>query len=100
MMFGQHRDTIQCVIVNACHSARLAEAMARYIDHAVGMWSAIGDVAAIQFSVGFYQAMFARRSVPDAFERGCAMVESNSATGGEYQTPYCSRGSVHDPGGF
>lgn len=86
-MFGQHRDTIQCVIVNACHSAGLAQAMARYIDYAIGMRCAIGDTAAIQFSVGFYQAMFAGRSVPDAFERGCAMVESNSSTWGEYQTP-------------
>jgi hypothetical protein len=86
-MFGQHRDTITCVIVNACHSAGLAEAMARHIDYAVGMQSAIGDASAIQFSVGFYQAMFAGRSVPDAFERGCAMVESNSATGEDYQTP-------------
>ncbi len=86
-MFGQHRDTIQCVIVNACHSARLAEAMARHIDYAVGMQWKIGDASAIQFSVGFYQALFDGRSVPYAFERGCVMVESNSATGADYQTP-------------
>ena len=86
-MFGQHRSTIRCVIVNACHSARLAEAMARYIDHSVGMRCAIGDRAAIQFSVGFYQAMFAGWPVADAFTRGCALVESNSVTEGEYQTP-------------
>src|SRR5260370_23497370 len=86
-MFGQHRATIRCVIVNACHSARLAEAMARHIDYAVGMRWAIGDEAAIQFSVGFYQAIFKGWSVPDAFRRGCAMVDSNSTTEGEYQTP-------------
>lgn len=86
-MFGQHRDTIDCVIVNACHSAKLAETVTHYIDHAIGMRWAIGDAAAIQFSVGFYQAMFAGRSVPEAFERGCTMVESNSATGAEYLTP-------------
>jgi hypothetical protein len=86
-MFGQHRDTIQCVIVNACHSARLAEAMARHIDYAIGMRWEVGDASAIQFSVGFYQALFAGWSVPDAFERGCAMVESNSATEADSQTP-------------
>jgi hypothetical protein len=86
-LFGQHRSTIRCVIVNACHSARLAEAMAEYIDHSVGMRYEIGDRAAIQFSVGFYQAMFAGWLVADAFIRGCALVESNSVTGGEYQTP-------------
>jgi hypothetical protein len=75
------------VIVNACHSARLAEAMAKYIDHSVGMRCAIGDRAAIQFSVGFYQAMFAGWPVADAFSRGCALVESNSVTEGEYETP-------------
>lgn len=86
-MFGQHQSTIRCVIVNACHSARLAEAMAKYINHSVGMQCQIGDRAAIQFSVGFYQAMFAGWPVPDAFVRGCALVESNTATEGEYQTP-------------
>jgi hypothetical protein len=86
-MFGQHADTIRCVVVNACHSAALAEAIARRIDYAVGMRSTIGDKAAVQFSIGFYQALFAGRSVPDAFERGCVMVEANSATGGDYQTP-------------
>jgi hypothetical protein len=86
-MFGQHQSTIRCVIVNACHSARLAEAMAKYIDHSVGMRCAIGDRAAIQFSVGFYQAMFAGWPVADAFSRGCALVESNSVTEGEYETP-------------
>ena len=73
--------------MNACHSARLAEAMVKYIDHSVGMWRAIGDRAAIQFSTGFYQAMFAGSPVPDAFTRGCALVESNSVTEGEYETP-------------
>jgi len=86
-LFGQHKSTIRCVIVNACHSARLAEAMAKYIDHSVGMRCAIGDRAAIQFSVGFYQAIFAGRPVRDAFTRGCALVESNSVTEGEYETP-------------
>jgi hypothetical protein len=86
-MFGQHQATVRCVIVNACHSARLAEAMAKRIDHAVGMRWTIGDKAAIQFSVGFYQAIFAGWSVPDAFSRGCALVESNSTTEGEWETP-------------
>jgi hypothetical protein len=86
-MFGQHRATLRCVVVNACHTARLAEAMTRHINYAVGMRWAIGDGAAIQFSVGFYQAIFKGWSVPDAFGRGCAMVESNSTTEGEYQTP-------------
>ena len=86
-MFGQHQSTIRCVIVNACHSARLAEAMTKYIDHSVGMRCAIGDSAAIQFSVGFYQAMFAGWPVADAFTRGCALIESNAVTGGEYRTP-------------
>jgi CHAT domain-containing protein len=85
-LFGQHRS-IRCVIVNACHSARLAEAMAKYVDHSVGMRCAIGDRAAIRFSVGFYQAMFAGRPVADAFTQGCAVVESSSVTEGEDQTP-------------
>ena len=64
-LFGQHKSTIRCVIVNACHSVRLAEALASRIDHVIGMRHVIGDAAAIEFSFGFYLALFAGWSGPD-----------------------------------
>jgi hypothetical protein len=86
-LFGLHRSTIRCVIVNACHSELLARAMAQNIDHVVGMRSEIGDEAAIQFSAGFYTGFFAGQPVPVAFERGIASIQSSETTKLEYRTP-------------
>jgi len=91
-LFGQHRATIKCAIVNACHSMRLAIAMARHIDYVIGMRWEIGDEAAIQFSVGFYLALFSGRSVPDAFGRGCTHVRARPATEQEHTTPVLLEG--------
>ena len=86
-LFGLHRSTIRCVIVNACYSERLARAISHNIDHVVGMRWEIGDEAAIQFSVGFYTGLFAGQPVPAAFERGLAHIQGPETTKLEYQTP-------------
>jgi hypothetical protein len=86
-LFGLHRATIKCVIVNACYSERLARAMAQHIDHVIGMRWQIGDEAAIEFSVGFYTGLFAGYPVPEAFKRGLAHIQRSEATMLEYQTP-------------
>jgi CHAT domain len=86
-LFALHKTTIKCVIVNACYSLRLARAMARDIDYVVGMRCPIGDIAAIQFSVGFYLGMFGGHSVPEAFERGRAHIQAPKDTSMEYLTP-------------
>lgn len=92
-LFGQHKSAIQCVIVNACHSLRLATAMARHIRYVVGMRCEIGDEAAIIFSVGFYQGIFGGQSVPDAFDRGCLHLLADPTTEREHQTPVLLRPS-------
>jgi hypothetical protein len=86
-LFRLHRSTIKCVIVNACYSERLAQALSQYIDHVVGMRWQIGDEAAIQFSVDFYMGIFNGQSVPAAFERGLAAIQGPEATTIEYRTP-------------
>jgi hypothetical protein len=50
--FGQHRSTLKCVVVSACYSRRLAEALATKIDYVIGMRGEIGDEVAIVFSEG------------------------------------------------
>ena len=86
-LFGRHKPKIQCVIVNACYSMRLASAIEQHIDYVVGMRCPIGDEAAIQFSVGFYIGLFAGQSVPDAFSLGCTHIQADQATKLEYLTP-------------
>jgi hypothetical protein len=75
-LFKLHAKTVNCVIVNACQTTLLAEAVAEYIPHVVAMRSEIGDKAAITFSTAFYQGLAAGRSVTDSFEKGCAFLEA------------------------
>jgi hypothetical protein len=91
VLFGLHAATIRCVIVNACHSIALAQAMVKHIDYVVGMRCRIGDEAAILFSVGFYQGLSAGRSVPEAFDRGCALIQAKQTLTTESKTPVLLR---------
>jgi CHAT domain-containing protein len=86
-LFGQHAATVRCVIVNACHTMLLAEAMTRHIDHVIAMRSAILDEAAITFSIGFYQGLAGGMTVPDAFKRGRALFWTRPMDESEYDTP-------------
>jgi hypothetical protein len=45
-----------------------------YIAYVIGMNKAIGDKAAIAFSIGFYQTIGAGRSIEDAFQLGRAQI--------------------------
>ncbi len=86
-LLGEFAASVRCVIVNACHSLALAEAMSEQIDYVVGMRSEILDVASVQFSVGFYQGLFAGKTVPDAFRQGRALVQAEPITNSEYKVP-------------
>jgi CHAT domain len=80
-------DDAECVIVNACYSRRLAEAMRGYFDYTIGMRRRIGDQAAIVFSIGFYQGIAGGDTIPRAFERGCALVETDVRYTAEHDIP-------------
>ena len=86
-LFGQHRATLRCVVLNACYTRRLAEAIVVNIDHVIGMRNRIGDEAAIDFSEGFYLGLFGGMTVPEAFQRGRSHLRSRLATEAQYLTP-------------
>lgn len=65
---------MKVVVLNVCFSEPQAQAIARHIDCVIGTKQDIGDDTAIAFSVGFYQALAAGRSVEDAFQLGCAEI--------------------------
>jgi len=73
-LFSVLRDNIRCVVLNACYSESQAKAIAEHIDCVIGMSKAIGDDAAINFSVAFYQALGYGRSVKTAFDLGCGLI--------------------------
>jgi hypothetical protein len=69
-LFNLFRDNLQCVLLNACYSEAQATAIARRIPYVIGMKAEIADDIALEFAVGFYDALGAGRSVEQAFEFG------------------------------
>jgi hypothetical protein len=65
---------VRCVIVNACRTERLAQALAAVVPCVIGMRQPVGDQSAIRFSVGFYQALAAGKPVETAFDAGVAQL--------------------------
>jgi uncharacterized repeat protein (TIGR01451 family) len=86
-LLGGCAASLRCVIVNACHSIALAEAIVKQIDYVVGMRSEIADSASVQFSLGFYQGLFSGKTIPDAFSQGRNLVRAEPKTNSEYNVP-------------
>jgi hypothetical protein len=66
---------IECVLLNACYSEVQAKAIHQHGVYVIGMGNAIHDKAALEFTIGFYDALGAGRSIEDAFEFGCNAIE-------------------------
>lgn len=74
-LFELFADQVECVVLNACYSKYQAEAIVGHIDYVVGMNEEIGDRAAIEFAVGFYDAIGAGRSIDFAYKLGCNAIQ-------------------------
>ncbi|MBD2778655.1 CHAT domain-containing protein [Iningainema tapete] len=74
-LFKSFQEQVECVVLNACYSEVQAVAIHQHIDCVVGMNQAIGDRAAIEFAVGFYDVLGAGGSYSDCFEIGCASMD-------------------------
>lgn len=83
---------IQCVVLNGCYSQVQAEAIAEHVPYVIGMSRAIGDRAAIEFAVGFYDALGAGRSVRFAFKLGCSAIHMAGIE--EHLTPVLMEGKA------
>ena len=70
LLFQLHADYVECVLLNACHSAKPAIAISEYINYAIGMNQPIGDLAAIAFAIGFYDGLsYTTPNNQDVFQR-------------------------------
>ncbi len=74
-LFKLVQKTVECVVLNACYSEVQAVAIQQHIDYVIGMGQAIGDRAAIDFAVGFYDALGANRGYAEAFEFGLTAID-------------------------
>ena len=88
-LFAIFVNDIDCIILNACYSEAQADAIVQYIPHVIGMSEAIGDRAAIEFSIGFYDGLLAGQSIEIAFELGCNAIQLYDIP--EHLTPVLKR---------
>jgi CHAT domain len=69
-LFELHADYVNCVLLNACHSVKSAEAISKYIKYAIGMNQEIQDKSAIGFAQGFYDGLgYETSDEQDEFQR-------------------------------
>jgi hypothetical protein len=74
-LFNLFADQVECVMLNACYSEVQAQAIHQHIPAVIGMKKAIGDQAALEFAVGFYDALGAGRSIEFAYRLGCSAIQ-------------------------
>jgi CHAT domain-containing protein len=84
-LFVKSSQPLNCVVLNGCYSEVQAEAIAQHVPHVIGMKQAILDKAAIAFSVGFYDALGAGRSIGEAFEFGRSAIQLEGIA--DYELP-------------
>jgi len=79
---------VECVVLNCCNSEKQAEAIAQHVNYVIGMKKAIGDEAAIEFAVGFYDGLLAYNaqydessSVEFAFNLACNAITLAGVSG-------------------
>jgi tetratricopeptide (TPR) repeat protein len=78
---------IECVILNACFTALQTSEIVKYVDFVIGMNQPIKDKAAIQFAIGFYDALAAGKSVPTAFKLGRTNIQGAMPRADEHLKP-------------
>ncbi len=88
-LFELFADSVECVVLNACYSKQQAAAIAQHIPYVVGMNQAIGDRAAIEFAIGFYDALGAGESIEQAYRLGTVAIQLSDLP--EHLTPVILR---------
>ncbi|GAB1540307.1 hypothetical protein NUACC21_29760 [Scytonema sp. NUACC21] len=67
-------ESVECVVLNACYSEGQAQAIAQHVNYVIGTNQTIGDSAAIAFSMAFYDALAAGKTIEFAFELGSSRL--------------------------
>lgn len=93
-LIGQ-KSPIDCVMLNGCYSQAQAETLVEHVPYVIGMSDSMADRAAIEFAVGFYDALGAGESVEFAFESGKVAVALSGA--GDEDVPVLLKGKVSEP---
>ena len=94
-LFQLFPGQVECVLLNGCYSKAQGTAIAQHIPYVIGMNQAIGDGAAIAFSIGFYDALGAGRDVEFAYKLGCTAIQLEGIA--EHLTPELLQRSTPNP---
>ncbi|MGE5341254.1 MAG: CHAT domain-containing protein [Candidatus Omnitrophota bacterium] len=93
-LFELFSNYVECVILNACYTAPQAAAINKHINYVIGTPGKINDYDAIKFSVAFYDALFAGKTVDEAFDLGCTVFPNSNIPEKFFPRLY-KRKSVH-----
>jgi hypothetical protein len=74
-------DSVECVVLNACFSDVQAKGIVKYIPYVIGMTKAIGDQAAIEFAVAFYDSLAAGDDYERAYKVACSAIAMQGISG-------------------
>ncbi|PRQ07833.1 SIR2 family protein [Enhygromyxa salina] len=76
-LFARHaaKGSLRCVLLNACWSLSIGESPSMSVPFTIAMDGPISDVAAIEFSRGFYDALGAGMDIAEAHEEGMTCVD-------------------------
>ena len=74
-LFAPLRGTTRLVILNACETRPIAEALQYVVDYTISMRKPITDAAAIAFAAGFYGALAHRETVRSAFNSALTQLD-------------------------
>ena len=67
---------VDCVVMNACQTERVAMEIHRHVRCVIGMSQSIADQAAREFALGFYQGLLEEKGYEWAFEYGKVRISS------------------------
>lgn len=73
-LFQFLQNHVECVVLNACYSEIQAKAIVCHIPYVIGMQKQIGDEAALEFAIGFYDALGRGENIKDAYQCGCIAI--------------------------
>lgn len=74
-LFKLFSDRVNCVLLNGCYTENQASVISQHIPYVIGMKQLITDKAALDFALGFYDALGSGRSVEFAYNLGCTAIQ-------------------------
>lgn len=74
-LFHHFKESLKCVVLNACYTDVQCAKIREQIDHVIGMNGSIDDESATKFAVAFYDSIFAGTTFRQAFDLGCTAID-------------------------